>query len=388
MPRLEHIGLAVDEVASALDCFEALLTERPYKSETIADQGVRTHFLDADSAKLELLEATSGDSPVGRFLERRGEGIHHLAFEVDNLSQTMDRLRAAGFTLLNDTPQPGADDKQICFVHPKETHGVLVEFCETPPVASWSPTNVAHRDGTLAVYERGDRTRPTVLCLHGAAGCVTHDLAPLMRRLEPRLHVVGVDLSGHGASALPSDDTLTIDRMAADARRALDALEVPQAHVFGFSMGGAVGLQLASSHPNRIRRIGVLSTNATWTDALASTLQRQLHLEHLRDRAPERAARLTARHEAPERLLPALRAFIGHLPAATDRMVSTLEEIEAPTLVAGLDRDPLFDLEATRALHRHLPDARLAVLPGDTHSLPNAPLDVLVPLLQRHYGTS
>ena len=387
MPRLEHIGLAVDEVAAAIDCFDALLTERPYKSETVADQGVRTHFLNADSAKLELLEATSEDSPVARFLDQRGEGIHHLAFEVDNLSQTMDRLRVAGFTLLNDTPQPGADDKRICFVHPKETHGVLVEFCETTS-AAWTPEPIAHRDGTLAVYQRGSPDHPTVLCLHGAAGCVTHDLAPLMRRLEPHFHVVGVDLSGHGASSLPPDETLTIDRMAADARRALDAVEVPQAHVFGFSMGGAVGLQLAHAHPDRVRRVGVLSTNATWSDELAGSLQRQLHLEHLRDAAPRRADNLTARHDAPERLLPALRAFIGTLPAATERMVSTLEAIDAPTLVAGLDRDPLFDLESTRTLHRHLPDARLAVLPGDSHSLPDAPLDVLVPLLQRHYETS
>ena len=386
MPELEHIGIAVDEVSTVVDRFFDLLGERPYKAETVADQGVRTHFLDAGNAKLELLEATSEESAVTRFLKKRGEGIHHLAFEVDDLEATMDRLREADFPLLSETPQPGADDKRICFVHPKATHGVLVEFCETPLVADWAPQHVAHRDGTLAVYERGPAERPTLLCLHGAAGSVRHDLAPLMRRLEPRFHLVAVDLSGHGASTLPPDRTLTIDRLTADATAALDAVEVDTAHVFGFSMGSAVALRLAHQHPERVERLGLLGANAEWTPTLARTLQSRLDLDTLQEHNPDRAERLTRRHDNPEPLLNALRAFIGTLPDQTDEMERTLRSVEAPTLVATLDQDPLFDLSAARTVHRALLNARLAVLPGDTHSLPQAPLDVLASLLDRHYS--
>ena len=128
MPRLEHVGIAVDEVEAVINCFEDLLGVLPYKTETVTDQQVRTHFLNAESSKLELLEAVDADSAVQKFLDKRGEGLHHLAFEVADADATMNRLRDAGFTLLSDAPQSGADDKRIFFVHPKETHGVLVEF--------------------------------------------------------------------------------------------------------------------------------------------------------------------------------------------------------------------------------------------------------------------
>ena len=387
MPRLEHIGIAVDEVAAVIDRFDELLGERPYKSETVDDQGVRTHFLNADRAKLELLESVSEGSPVARFLDQRGEGIHHLAFEVEDLEATMAHLRAAGLPLLSDTPQAGADDKRICFVHPRATHGVLVEFCETPPVAHWSPTTVSHRDGTLAVYERGRRDRDTLLCLHGAAEGVRHDLAPLMRRLEPQFHVVGVDLSGHGASSLPPDDTLTLDRFAEDARAALDATEVESAHVFGFSLGASVALRLAQQNPGRVRRLALLSPHLTWTTAQSDALQSRLDLETLRENAPGRAESLTARHDAPTRLLSRLRSFVGTLPTAADGALDTLSSISAPSLVAALDDDPLFPLDATRAVHQALPQAQWAVIPGSTHALSAVPLDVLVPLLCRHLNT-
>ncbi|HKL88592.1 MAG TPA: methylmalonyl-CoA epimerase, partial [Salinibacter sp.] len=160
MARLEHIGIAVDDVDAVIDRFQDLLGTDPYKAETVTEQKVRTHFLGAGTAKLELLESLADDSPVQKFLDRRGEGLHHLAFEVDDAETTMERLRNAGFTLLSDTPLSGADDKRIFFVHPKETHGVLVEFCESA-APSWSPATIPHRDGQLAVYERGDRHRPS-----------------------------------------------------------------------------------------------------------------------------------------------------------------------------------------------------------------------------------
>jgi methylmalonyl-CoA epimerase len=386
--RLEHIGVAVNASDAAARTFRALLAATPYKTETVPDQGVRTQFLDAGSAKLELLEALAEESPVRSFLEQRGEGVHHLAFEVEDLEATMKRLRAADLPLLNDVPQPGADDKRICFVHPKATHGVLVEFCDTPPVADWPPHTVAHRDGSLAVYERGRRSRETILCLHGAAGCVRHDLAPLMRRLEPRAHVVGVDLSGHGASSMPPDGPLTLDRFVDDARAALDAAETESAHVFGFSLGASVALRLAQRTPERVRRLALLSPHLDWTEAQSEALQSRLDLDALRANAPDRAASLTARHEAPARLLSRLRAFVAALPRATEGAFDALAQITAPTLVAALDDDPLFPLDATRAVQHSLPDARWAVLPGSTHALSAVPFDVLAPLLRRHFDLS
>jgi methylmalonyl-CoA epimerase len=385
MPRLEHVGIAIDDRDAVVETLRAVLGIRPYKAETVSDQQVRTHFLDAESAKLELLEALADESPVQKFLDRRGEGLHHLAFEVDDVDGTMDRLRDAGFTVLGDAPTPGADDKRIFFVHPKETHGVLVEFCETT-AAQWTPREVPHRDGTLAVYEHGDATNPTLLLLHGAAGTTLLETAPLMRRLEPSFHVVGVDLSGHGASSLPLNEEFTIDRLADDVRAALDAVDVSSAHLFGFSMGASVALRVAHTTPERVDRLALLGASAAWTDALAQAMSARLDVEALRKRDPERAAALEAQHRHPDRLFRALRSFVRTLPDKTNEMHATLAAVDHPTLVATVDEDPLFPLEATRRVHEQLSDARLAVLPGSRHSLADAPLSTLLPLLQQHFS--
>ena len=160
MPRVEHIGIAVRDVDAVVKTFRELLGTDLYKAETVANQQVRTHFLDAETTKLELLEALDDSSPVQRFLDRKGDGLHHLAFEVPDLDATMRRLRDAGVELLSETPQEGADDKQIVFVHPKQTHGVLVEFCESVAL-SWSAIEVPRHDGSLSVFERGRRDRPS-----------------------------------------------------------------------------------------------------------------------------------------------------------------------------------------------------------------------------------
>ena len=385
MPSLEHIGIAVDDVATVIDDIRTLLGSAPYKAETVTEQQVRTHFIEAGTAKIELLESLDDDSAVRTFLDRQGEGLHHLAFEVDDAEATMARLREAGFTLLSDTPQSGADDKRIFFVHPKETHGVLIEFCE-PVAPSWSPTLAPHREGRLAVYERGDRDRPSLLVLHGAAGSTLLESAPLMRRLEPHYHVVGVDLSGHGASSLPPVDTFTIDRLADDARAALDAVDATAAHLFGFSMGASVALRVAHTSPDRVRRLALLGANASWTAPLARAMQARLDLDALRRRTPERTAALESQHDHPDRLFAALRAFVDTLPDKTDEMHRTLAAVDHPTLVAALDEDPLFSLNDMLDVHDRLANARLAVLPGTRHRLAEAPLAALTPLLRDHFS--
>ena len=130
MIRIEHLGIAVKELASANRLFEALLGVAPYKSEAVEREKVTTSFFKVGESKIELLEATDPASPISKFIERKGEGIHHVAFEVEDIRAAMSRLRDLGFELLSDEPKEGADNKLICFLHPKSTHGVLVELCQ------------------------------------------------------------------------------------------------------------------------------------------------------------------------------------------------------------------------------------------------------------------
>ena len=130
MERLEHIGIAVKDIKAANTLFSTLLGRSAYKVEEVESEGVRTSFFEISGLKIELLEATRPDSPIAKFIEKRGEGIHHLAFEVENIEQSLQDYRSKGFELINQQPKKGADNKQIAFLHPKSTNGVLVELCQ------------------------------------------------------------------------------------------------------------------------------------------------------------------------------------------------------------------------------------------------------------------
>jgi|SRR5690606_10831371 len=130
MEKIEHIGIAVKNILEANKTFETLLGVAPYKSEKVESEGVKTSFFRCGESKIELLEATNPDSPIAKFIEKRGEGIHHIAFAVENIEDEIDRLQKQGFILLNKIPKKGADNKLIAFLHPKSTHGVLVELCQ------------------------------------------------------------------------------------------------------------------------------------------------------------------------------------------------------------------------------------------------------------------
>lgn len=129
MNKLEHIGIAVSNLEESNRLFERLLGVAHYKIEEVASEGVRTSFFKVGDIKIELLESTSPDSPIAKFIEKRGEGIHHLAFATDNLPEEMQVKKSNGFQLLSDTPKAGADDKSIAFLHPKSTNNVLIELC-------------------------------------------------------------------------------------------------------------------------------------------------------------------------------------------------------------------------------------------------------------------
>lgn len=128
--KVEHIGIAVKDLKNANKLFGALFGEEHYKIEEVESEGVNTSFFKMGRTKIELLEATNSDSPIAKFLEKRGEGIHHIAFEVKDIEKEIKRLQKEGFTVLNEKPKLGADNKKICFLHPKSTGGVLIELCQ------------------------------------------------------------------------------------------------------------------------------------------------------------------------------------------------------------------------------------------------------------------
>lgn len=130
MDHIEHIGIAVKDLEASINLYEQLLNTPCYKQETVAREGVTTAFFQTGPNKIELLAATRPDSPVAKFLEKKGEGIHHIAFAVADIRAEMKRLQALGFELLSDEPKPGADNKLICFLHPKTTGSVLIELCQ------------------------------------------------------------------------------------------------------------------------------------------------------------------------------------------------------------------------------------------------------------------
>jgi methylmalonyl-CoA/ethylmalonyl-CoA epimerase len=130
MLKIEHIGIAVKNISESISLFEQLLNTPCYKTEKVASEGVDTAFFQTGDSKIELLEATRADSPIARYINKKGEGIHHIAFEVENIEAEMKRLAALGFELLNETPKNGADNKLVCFLHPKTTNGVLIELCQ------------------------------------------------------------------------------------------------------------------------------------------------------------------------------------------------------------------------------------------------------------------
>jgi methylmalonyl-CoA/ethylmalonyl-CoA epimerase len=131
MQQVEHIGIAVKNLDVSIPLFEMLLNTNCYKTETVDSENVNTAFFQTGSTKIELLESSTSDGVISKFIEKKGEGIHHIAFEVADILAEMKRLSNEGFQLLNETPKKGADNKLVCFLHPKGTNGVLIELCQS-----------------------------------------------------------------------------------------------------------------------------------------------------------------------------------------------------------------------------------------------------------------
>jgi methylmalonyl-CoA/ethylmalonyl-CoA epimerase len=129
MKKVEHIGIAVKSLETAIPLYEKLLNTPCYKTETVASEQVKTAFFQAGETKIELLEGTDNEGVIAKFIEKKGEGMHHIAFAVDDIEAEMKRLTTEGYVLLNEKPKAGADNKWVCFLHPKSTGGVLIELC-------------------------------------------------------------------------------------------------------------------------------------------------------------------------------------------------------------------------------------------------------------------
>jgi methylmalonyl-CoA/ethylmalonyl-CoA epimerase len=130
MNKIEHIGIAVRSFSSSVPLFEKLLNTVCYKTETVESEKANTAFFKMGETKIELLESIDPDGVIAKFIEKKGEGIHHIAFDVDDIEKEMARMKKEGFILLNEKPKKGADNKLVCFLHPKSANGILVELCQ------------------------------------------------------------------------------------------------------------------------------------------------------------------------------------------------------------------------------------------------------------------
>ncbi len=130
MNKIEHIGIAVKDLEAANQVYQSLLGQEPYKTESVESEGVNTSFFKCGGSKIELLEATNENSPIARFIAKKGEGVHHVAFAVEDIKAEIRRLKKEGFVVLNEEPKRGADNKWVAFLHPKSANGVLIELCQ------------------------------------------------------------------------------------------------------------------------------------------------------------------------------------------------------------------------------------------------------------------
>lgn len=131
MKKVEHIGIAVKSFTSSVPLFEKLLNTKCYKTELVESENVNTAFFKQGETKIELLESTDPNGVIAKFIEKKGEGIHHIAFDVDDIEAEMERMKNEGFILLSEKPKKGADNKLVCFLHPKTTNGMLIELCQS-----------------------------------------------------------------------------------------------------------------------------------------------------------------------------------------------------------------------------------------------------------------
>ncbi|HUF11377.1 MAG TPA: VOC family protein [Rhodothermales bacterium] len=300
--RLEHIGIAVHQAAQVRELLGGLLGLSAYKVESVISEAVDTHFVSAGSVKLELLETNEPDSPVGRFLARRGEGVHHLAFEVANLEETLERAGRMGLTAINPEPKDGADGKRIFFLHPKQTHGILIEICQSHRFSA-RETQIGTSDGEVRGFELGNRDASAILFLEDARA--SRPLSELMSRLETTLRVLGL-----GQREVPHfvrDDGETVRDDSEGVLAVMDHFGANSATIAAAGPDATTAAAFAQSHPDRTSGL-----------VLIDPILSQAELDHLRS-------------------------------------------ITVPMLIVGFERS---SLDRALQAHREIRDAALAVIPN------------------------
>jgi methylmalonyl-CoA epimerase len=255
MLKLEHIGIAVSEGSVAANTLDRIFGAGPYKMESVPAEGVKTFFIDAGSAKLELLESLAPDSTIAKHIEKRGEGLHHIAVEIDDVDAHHERLRLDGFAVIPDAPIQGADGKRVFFVHPRDCHGILVEFCQqVRPTWRYSEIEMPH--GTVTSYAAGSVEAPPVLLLHDQGMSATLDFDALLPTLERSMHVITFDAPGHGDSRGWPPGTSVLRAADKHARAVLNWYDVTDAAVVvGRGRAAEAAAQVAKSYPELVKSL-------------------------------------------------------------------------------------------------------------------------------------
>ncbi len=358
---------------------EVLLHRLPFAEDTIPSQGVHALFAGINDVDLEVLRPLTGDSPVARFLEKRGEGIHHLAFEVPDIEATYREVQLLGYTPIAP-PREGARGKKIFFLHPRDTHGILIEFCQKQPL-SLAPTYWTHEGVRLAWYTLGNPHHRPVVLLHGALGSVEMELKALMYALEPFFYVIAPDLPGHGRSGDLTPDLAHPQHMTTLLHSFLKHLAFEKGYLFGFSLGGHLALRLALRAPECFHALALHATHSLHKPVLRQRVLARFNPSFL-EKKPEWTQAFD-RYHGPDRWKETARLLQEGL-ASPDGPIDPerIQTLQLPVLLSGGERDELFPPEVVLAFARHFPQARTLILPGIGHSLEMLDPAWLLPFLQ------
>jgi methylmalonyl-CoA epimerase len=364
MPHLEHVGIAVKEATAVEELLYDLLGLRSYRSEEVSAQNVRATFVSAGTTKLELLESTAPGSTLAKYLDRHGEGLHHLAFEVEDIFETFHRMQELGLDPVDESPRRGADGRQVFFLHPRQTCGILIELCQdtSPPL---EPEFVTYRGDSLATYRSGRRNHPPIVILHGALGATELETRGLFEELAKDHFVVAIDFPGHGASDDIGDLSLDLEGLTNVVTTVMDAEDLERASIFGFSFGGNVALTMARKLPLRVQRLVCHGANPFWRTSQTPELFDPKIIE---EKHPAWAQRLDLVHGTQQWKRTAAR-FLRAVEGSTGTLLTEelIRAVERPVLVTAGDRDSLTPLTDSMRLFELLPDSQLAVLPDTAH---------------------
>ena len=386
MALLDHIGIAVQDKDKVEQLFSNLIGETSYKQEDVLSQGVRTHFISAGNTKLELLESLDPASPIARYLEKNREGIHHLAFEVENIGQMWEKVKEKGYSPLGEKPSTGADGKLIFFLHPRDTHGMLIEFCQSQRTPL-KPTMIPFGGEELAVFELGEQNEHPLIILHGAAGCTQMETAALATRLSTSFRVYALDFTAHGKSDSLEEREFSRDLFAENVLALYQHFDLARAHLFGFSLGGFIALSLAVEYPERVNALAVHGVNLIWNQNLVDRMIARLDHEGIQEKSPALARYLSSMHGADrwKPLFDRMKEYTQKLPSYSAKHKGPIS-LDTPALVSSVHDDDLFPLDSTLYVHNELPNSKLAIIPGHRHALQNVDYDVLSRFIKRHFS--